>query len=91
MKCNDFFKTEEKDISIPFEETKTKAKLTINKDALSTVVNNEDVEFKIELGNNKDTSDLYVDPMFDIELPKYIEEINMLPIEYKEDNEKSDL
>ena len=73
----EFFKTEEASIKIPFEETKTKARLTINKEKLSTLVLNEDVEFKIELGNNSESSDLYVDPMFDIELPIYIQDIEI--------------
>ncbi len=79
--AKDFLQTEQKQVELPFEETKTKARLTISKEKLSTVVKNENVEFKIELGNNTDTSDLYIDPMFDIELPSYIEDINIK--EYK--------
>ncbi len=79
--AKDYLQTEQKQVEIPFEETKTKARLTISKDKLSTIVKNENVEFKIELGNNTDTSDLYIDPMFDIELPSYIEDIDIK--EYK--------
>ena len=74
---NKNIQTEEKFVSIPFEETSSKAKLTINKEKFSTLIKNENVEFKIELGNNNDSSDLYVDPMFDIEFPSYIEDIDI--------------
>lgn len=73
----EYLKTEEKAISIPFEETTTKARLTMSRERLSTIVNNENVEFKIELGNNTDNSDLYMDPRFDIEFPSYVEDINI--------------
>lgn len=82
-----YLQTEEKQVIIPFEETSSKARLTINKERLSTLVKNENVEFKIELGNNTDTSDLYVDPMFDIELPSYIEDIDIKEHTILYDNE----
>ena len=51
-----------------FEETKTNATLKINKDSLATIKSNGNVEFKIELNNNVLTSDLYVNPSFEITL-----------------------
>ena len=68
---------EESYISIPFEDTRSFANLSINKESLSTLVLNENVEFKIELGNNSEQSDLYTDPMFDIEMPQCVEDIEI--------------
>ena len=69
------------------ENTLTRAKLTLSKNTLSTIVNNENVELKIELGNDKEDSDLYVNPVFDIELPQYIEDINVKEYEILYDDE----
>lgn len=60
-----------------FEETLTKADITINKNNLTTVRNNENVEFRVTLNNNKTGYDLYKNPRILIELPKEIEEINI--------------
>ena len=62
---------------IELEETNTKANKQIGKDTLSTIVNNENVEIKIELDNNRENTDLYINPVFRIELPEYIEDINV--------------
>lgn len=83
----EYLKTEEKWVSIPFEETSTKARLTMNRERLSTIINNENVELKIELGNNTDSSDLYVDPRFDIVFPNYIEDITIKEREILYDDE----
>ena len=37
---------------------------------------NDNVEFRIELMNDKDTSDLYRNPSFEIVFPKYVKEVN---------------
>ena len=58
-------------------ETTTNANIVLNKDVLSTIVTNEDVEMKIELDNNREETDLYVNPVFLVELPEYIEDINV--------------
>lgn len=77
-KTNEETLVEEKDVSIPLEATVTKSQISINKDKLSTLVKNENVEMTIELGNDNETSDLYVDPIFEIELPKEVENIEIL-------------
>lgn len=77
-KTNEETLVEEKDVSIPLEATVTKSQISINKDKLSTLVKNENVEMTIELGNDNETSDLYVDPIFEIELPKEIENVEIL-------------
>lgn len=58
-----------------FEESYTRANLYINKDKLNTIQENENVELKIELNNDKENSDLYVNPSFELVFPKYIKEV----------------
>lgn len=77
-KTNEQITVEEKQIQVPLEATVTKSQISINKDKLSTLVKNENVEFTIELGNDNETSDLYVDPIFEIELPNAIENVEIL-------------
>ena len=72
-----YIQIENKSDSIELEETNTKANIEIGKDTLSTIVNNENVEIKIELDNNRENTDLYINPVFRIELPEYIEDINV--------------
>lgn len=66
-----------------FEESQTSATLSINRDSLSTLRTNDNVELKIQLNNDKETSDLYINPSFEVVFPKYvtavgIESINLL-------------
>ncbi len=66
-----------------FEESKTSATLSTNRDSLSTLRSNDNVELKIELNNDKENSDLYINPSFEVVFPKYvtgvtIESINLL-------------
>lgn len=58
-------------------ETSTNAKLEISNTALSTMVENKNVEMKILLNNNVETSDLYKNAVFTINLPKYIEDVDI--------------
>lgn len=69
---------EEKAVSIPLEASVTKSQISINKEKLSTLMKNEDVEITIELGNDNVNSDLYVDPIFEIELPKCVENVEIV-------------
>ncbi len=64
-------------VSKDFEESKTSATLSINRDSLSTLRTNDNVELKIELNNDKETSDLYVNPSFEIVFPKYVKEVSI--------------
>ena len=72
-----YIQIENKTSQIEFEETNTKANIQIGKDTLSTIVNNENVEIKIQLDNNRENTDLYINPVFRIQLPEYIEDINV--------------
>lgn len=60
-----------------FSESKTEATLNINKEYLSTVKDNYNVEMKIELNNNLETSDLYKNPVFELVFPGYIKEVEI--------------
>ena len=60
-----------------FEESRTKATLNINKEYLSTVKDNYNVEMKIELNNHLETSDLYKNPVFEIVFPGYIKDVDI--------------
>ena len=59
------------------EESRTSANITLNKESLTTIQTNENVEIKIELNNDKENSDLYVNPSFEIVFPKYVREVNV--------------
>ena len=83
----DYLKVDESKNENILENTLTRAKLTISKNTLSTIVNNENLELKIELGNDKEDSDLYVNPVFNIELPQYVEDINVKEYEILYDDE----
>ena len=60
-----------------FEESYTSANLSINKETLSTINQNDNVELKIELNNDKETSDLYINPMFELVFPKYVKNVSV--------------
>lgn len=51
------------------KDTKTQAKLEINKDSLSTMTINKNVEIKVILVSNSPKYDLYKNPSIQIELP----------------------
>lgn len=60
-----------------FEESYTSANLSISKETLSTINKNDNVELKIELNNDKETSDLYVNPSFELVFPKYVKDVTV--------------
>lgn len=60
-----------------FENSFTKAEINIEKEALTTTSINENVEIKIELNNHLETSDLYVNPVFEIVFPKYVKNVEV--------------
>lgn len=77
MQNNSFMVMEENILSYDLEETTTKADIVLDKKILSTLVTNENIEIKIELNNNRQESDLYINPVFLIELPEYVEDIKI--------------
>lgn len=68
------------DVEKEFTESFTSAKLYMNKEYLSTVEVNKNVQLKIELNNNKETSDLYKNPYFEIVFPKYVKAVEIQDI-----------
>ena len=63
--------------NIELLNTKTKATLRTNKQELYSVVENNDVEFVIELNNNKEESDIYGTSVYEIVLPNNIKDIKI--------------
>ena len=58
-----------------FFGTKTKATLRTNKQELYSVIENNDVEFVVELNNNKEESDIYGTSVYEIVLPNTITDV----------------
>lgn len=59
------------------DDTTTKANLVLSTESLSTLVENKNVEIKIELNNQKIESDVYGNSVFEIEFPKYVEHLEI--------------
>lgn len=62
-----------KETKIDLAETVTKATLKMDRDSLSTLAVNNDVELRVELNNAVDVSDIYGHSVYEIELPEYVE------------------
>jgi len=60
-----------------FEKSYTKAEISMNTPQLSTILDNENVELKIELYNNNENSDLYINPEFEVVFPSYVKEVEV--------------
>lgn len=60
-----------------FEKSYTRAEISMNKDALSTILDNDNVEIKIELNNNAENSDLYINPEFEVVFPSYVQDVEV--------------
>lgn len=66
--------------------TKTEAKLEVNKDSLSTLISNE-IEMKVVLNTSSEAYDLYENPVINIELPEQVETINLKSVNLLYENE----
>lgn len=55
----------------------TKIEASVNKQNLSTIVKNENVEFRVVLKTNDISCDLYKNPVVEIVLPNYIDDLNL--------------
>lgn len=64
-------------VSTKLADTATKANLVLDRDNLSTLATNNNVELRIELNNDKETSDIYGNSVFEIEMPAYIESLEI--------------
>ena len=72
--------TQTSESRIKLEESKTDAKLEVNKDTLSTAVAN-DVEIRATLRSNNEQYNLYENPRITFELPEPVESITINNIE----------
>lgn len=72
---------------IKFVEPETKADIVISKENLSTVVKNENVELKAILRTDSVNNNLYKNPTITIQLPKYIENIEIKDVNMLFDKE----
>ncbi len=63
--------------NINLVDTTTEATLKVNKDSLSTMETNTDIELRVKLNNAKESSDLYGHSEFEIELPEPIENVEL--------------
>ena len=64
-------------LEVTLENTSTNAVLSIGQDSLSTLATNNNVELKLELNNDKITSDVYGNSVFTIRMPEYIESVEI--------------
>lgn len=62
---------------IRLAETTTNAELILDKESLSTLTENKDVEMRIVLNNDKQNSDLFENPVFEVVFPENITEVTV--------------
>lgn len=65
----------------------TKIEASVNKTDLSTIVKNENVEFRVALKTNDISCDLYKNPSLEIVLPSYIQKVDIKDVDLLFDNE----
>ena len=68
---------EEKTVETELKDTSSNAKITLDRQSLSTLSLNENVELRVELNNSKESSDIFGHSVFEIELPEYIESLEI--------------
>ena len=61
-------------------ETTTNATVTLSRNDLSTLVENDDVEINISLNNATDESDMFKNPVFELVFPREIKEVTLKDI-----------
>lgn len=65
------------EIKTALNNVTTKATLVMDRDSLSTLARNENVELRLELNNNTDLSDVYGHSIFEIKLPDYVQNVEV--------------
>lgn len=73
----DIFQLPEIKEEIKFKDTITQVNFLMNTSSLATIYQNDNVEFKVDLLNNLETSDLYKNPSFEIVFPTYVKEVSI--------------
>lgn len=66
--------------AIMLKDTITNATISLNRNELSTLVENENIEMNISLNNANDMSDMYNNPVFELTFPEEVQEINIKDI-----------
>lgn len=66
-----------KSVATEFKDTITNATVSLSRNELSTLVENDDIEINIALNNATDVSDMYYNPVFELTLPEEVESINI--------------
>lgn len=59
------------------EDSKTIAELNLTNNNLATVAKNDNVELRIVLNNDKQDTDLYINPSFELVFPKYVKNVTV--------------
>lgn len=77
----------ESNATINLVDPTTKLETEISTDRLSTIVKNENVEFRVILKTNDITCDLYKNPVVEIVLPNYIQKLEIKDIKLLFDEE----
>lgn len=62
---------------VAFTEPQDKAEISISKENLSTILKNEDVKFEITLRTDSVDNNLFKNPTITIQLPQYIEKVEI--------------
>lgn len=62
---------------IYLDDTNTNADLVVNKESLSTLAMNNNVELRVEFNNDEISSDTYGDSVFEIKMPSYVETVEI--------------
>ena len=67
----------ETEIETILDDVATKTTLVLDRDSLSTLATNENVELRLELNNNTDKSDVFGHSVFEIKLPVYVRDVQV--------------
>ncbi len=81
----------EKTVATELVETKTNAVVALNRNDLSTLVENKDVEINISLNNANNESDMYKNPVFELVFPSEIEDVEITDINLLYGNDELDI
>ena len=59
------------------ENSKTVAEISLTNENLTTIAKNDNVEVRIALNNDKQDTDLYVNPSFELVFPRYVKNVTV--------------
>ena len=74
---SDLVELDNQETKTKLNDTTTDFNLVIDRESLSTITTNSNVEIRLELNNDKETSDIYGNSIFEIEMPEYITGLNV--------------